>query len=180
MVGIGAAGDESYPLRPFAPVWAAARDAGLHLVHHAGEDQGPESIRAAIAVGGTERLGHGIRVLEDDDLATEVRERGIPIEVCPSSNVALGLVGSFAAHPLPELRAAGLIVTINTDIPAIVGTALAEEYRRVREAFGYDDRVVAGFARAAVSASFAPGPTKRRLHEQIDTWLGEHPPGVRS
>jgi adenosine deaminase len=119
-------------------------------------------------------------VLDDADLVAEVRERRIPLEVCPSSNVALGLTGSLPAHPLPRLRAAGLIVTINTDIPAIAGTCLAEEYRRVRDTFGYDDAALAGFARAAVDASFAPEPTRHRLRQEIDGWLGEHPPGVRS
>lgn len=171
VAGIGLAGDESYPLRPFAQVCDAARDAGLHLAHHAGECRGPESIREAITLGHTERLGHGIRVLDDEELVAEVRERAIPLEVCPTSNVALGLAASFPAHPLPRLRDAGLTVTVNTDIPAIVGTSLTGEYRRVRDTFGYDDAVLAGFARAAINASFAPAATKARLLRQTDAWL---------
>ena len=171
VVGIGLAGDEAYPLRPFAAVCDAARDAGLHLVHHAGESAGAASIREALTVGHAERLGHGIRVLDDADLVAEVRERAIPLEVCPSSNVALGLVESLPAHPLPALRDAGLVVTLNTDIPAIAATSLTEEYRRVRDAFGYTDAVLAELALAGVDASFAPTGTRTRLRREIAAWL---------
>jgi adenosine deaminase len=171
VVGIGVAGDESYSLMPFAGVLDAARDAGVRLVHHAGETQGPDSIREAIGAGHAERLGHGIRVLDDPDLVAEVRERAIPLEVCPSSNVALGLAGSFGAHPLPRLRDAGLVVTVNTDIPSIAGTSLTEEYARIRAAFGYDDAVLAELSRATIDASFAPAATKERLHRAADAWL---------
>lgn len=171
VVALGVAGEESYPLAPFAEVFDAAKSAGLHVVHHAGESCGPESIREAIELGGAERLGHGIRVLDDDDLVATVRERAIPLEVCPSSNVALGFADSIAAHPLPALREAGLVVTVNTDIPNVIGTSLAEEYARIRDAFGYDDTVLADLARASIGASFAPEATKARVHREIDAWL---------
>lgn len=171
VIGVGLAGEESYPLAPFAEVFAAAADAGLHIVHHAGECEGPGSVREAITVGRTERLGHGIRVLEDPDLTAEVRERGIPLEVCPSSNVALGIVDGLAAHPLPRLREAGLAVTLNTDIPSIIGTTLTEEYARAGDAFGYDDAALAELARASIDASFAPEETKRALRREVDAWL---------
>lgn len=176
VVGLGLAGDEAYPLAPFAPVLDAARDVGLHLVHHAGESRGPDSIREALTLGHAERLGHGIRILDDPDLVAEMRERAVPLEVCPSSNVALGFAPSFRAHPLPRLREAGLVVTLNTDIPAIIGTSLAEEYDRVREAFGYDDLVLADLARASIDASFAPSALKARLRREVDEWLGGDPP----
>jgi adenosine deaminase len=171
VVGVGVAGEESYPLAPFSEVFEAARDAGLHVVHHAGETCGAASIREAIGPGGTERLGHGIRVLDDAELVAEVRDRAIPLEVCPSSNVTLGLADSLAAHPLPRLRDAGLVVTLNTDIPSIAGTTLSEEYARVRDAFGYDDEVMAEFARASIEASFAPAGTKERLLGEVEAWL---------
>jgi adenosine deaminase len=171
VVGIGLAGEETYPLRPFARVCQAASDAGLRLVHHAGECCGPPSIREAITIGRAERLGHGIRVLDDTDLVAELRERAIPLEVCPSSNVALGLVESLPAHPLPALRDAGLIVTVNTDIPALVATSLSREYQHVRDTFRYDDHTVADLARAAVDASFASPATKASLHRDINAWL---------
>jgi adenosine deaminase len=175
VIGIGMAGEESHPLAPFAEVLDAARDAGLHLLHHAGETRGPDSIREAITIGHAERLGHGIRVLDDPDLVAEVRELGIPLEVCPSSNVALGLAESFGAHPLPRLRDAGLPVTVNTDIPMIAGTSLAEEYARIRTAFGYDDQALSDLSRATIEASFAPAATKERLRRETDAWLGGTP-----
>ncbi|MEU5876891.1 adenosine deaminase [Spirillospora sp. NPDC047279] len=171
VVAVGLAGDEAFAGDPFTEVFAAARDAGLHVVHHAGEAEGAASIRQAITAGRTERLGHGVRVLDDPDLVAEVRDRGIPLEVCPSSNVALGFAPSLAEHALPRLREAGLKITINTDIPVMIGTPLAGEYARVRDTFGYDDDVLAGFARAGADASFAPDATKTRLHAEIDAWL---------
>lgn len=172
VVAVGLSGDEAYPGDPFAAVFRAARAAGLHVVHHAGEAAGPDSIRQAITAGGAERLGHGIRVLEDEALTAEVVALGIPLEVCPHSNVLLGLVPSLARHPLPRLLDAGLLVTVNTDIPAMTGAGLAEEYRQLRDSFGYDDAVIAGLARAGVRASFAPADLKARLLSGIDAWLG--------
>jgi adenosine deaminase len=171
VVAIGLAGDEAYPLQPFAAVLDAARDAGVQLVHHAGEGGGPDSIREAIHVGHAERLGHGIRVLDDPALVDELRERALPLEVCLSSNVALGFVPTLSAHPLPRLRDAGLAVTVNTDIPVAIGTSTATEYARVRGAFGYDGAVLAELAHAATRASFAPPATKKDLQAQIDAWL---------
>lgn len=171
VIGVGLAGEESYPLRPFAAVLDAARDSGLHLVHHAGEACGPDSVREAVSVGHAERIGHGIRVLEDDELVTELRERGIALEVCMSSNVALGFTPAPAAHPLPRLREAGLAVTVNTDIPAIIDTSLADEYARIRDTFGYPDEVLAEFAVATADASFAPEATKARLRAGTAEWL---------
>ena len=171
VIGIGLAGDEAHPLAPFAEVLDAARDAGLRLVHHAGETCGAASIREAIDVGHTERLGHGIRVLDDPELVAEVRDRAIPLEVCPSSNIALGLAKSFDTHPLPLLRDAGLRVTVNTDIPLTTGTTLTDEYARIRTAFGYDDAALADLSRTTIDASFAPAATKSRLHAETAAWL---------
>ncbi|MGY0234509.1 adenosine deaminase [Longispora urticae] len=171
VVAIGLAGDEAFPGDPFADVFAAARDRGVHVVHHAGEACGPDSIRQAVTTGRTERIGHGITILDDPDLVAEVRERGLALEVCPSSNVALGFAPSLAEHPLPRLRDAGLVVTINTDIPSLIGTPLAVEYARVRDAFGYDDAVLAELARNGIGASFAPDGVKERVRAGIDAWL---------
>ncbi|WP_245930226.1 adenosine deaminase [Allonocardiopsis opalescens] len=171
VVGIGVAGDESHPLAPFAEVVDAAAAAGVRLVHHAGECAGAASVREAVGLGRAARIGHGFRVLEDPAAVAELRERAIPLELCPSSNVALGLVPSLAAHPLPALVAAGLAVTLNTDVPAAARTTLAEEYRRVRDAFGYGDAELAGFARTAADASFAPTRVRAELHAGIDGWL---------
>ncbi|CAM02886.1 adenosine deaminase [Saccharopolyspora erythraea NRRL 2338] len=171
VAGIGMAGEESYPLEPFADVLDAARDAGVALVHHAGEACGADSIREAIHTGHAQRIGHGIRVLDDPALTAEIRDRGIALEVCPSSNVLLGFAASPDAHPLAHMRAAGLAVTVNTDIPAIAGTTLTDEYALVRDTFGYDDHDLAALARTAVQACFADEQTKRDLHHGIDAWL---------
>jgi adenosine deaminase len=171
VVAVGLAGDESYPGDPFVEVFRAARQAGLHVVHHAGEAAGPASIRQAITAGGAERIGHGIRTLDDQILVTEVRERRIPLEVCVSSNVLLGLAASPADHPLPQLRSAGLGITVNTDLPAITGSGLAAEYRLLRDTFGYRDAVLAELAHSGVAASFAPYELKVELHAGIDEWL---------
>ena len=171
VIGLGLAGDEAHPAAPFAEVFAAARDSGLHVVHHAGETVGPHSIREALDLGYTERLGHGIRVLDDPELVAVVRDRGIPLEVCPTSNVILGLAPSLAAHPLPRLRDAGLAVTLNTDIPNVTGTSLTDEFARARTAFGFTDPELAQLNHAAIDASFAPEATKARLHRQTDAWL---------
>lgn len=175
VIAIGMAGDESYPLAPFTKVLDAAREAGLRLVHHAGETRGPESVREAVGVGHAERLGHGIRVLDDPELVALVRDRGIPLEVCPSSNVTLGLTPTFAGHPLPRLREAGLAVTVNTDIPMIAGTSITEEYARIRTAFGYSDEVLAELARTTIEASFAPAAVRERLLRETTAWLDGGP-----
>ncbi|MEV0584307.1 adenosine deaminase [Nonomuraea sp. NPDC050310] len=160
VVAVGLAGDERHSLKPFAGVLREARDLGLHLVHHAGESAGAESVREALEVGMAERIGHGIRVLDDPALVAEVRERGVPLEVCPTSNVMLSLVGSMAEHPLARLVEAGLVVTLNTDGE----TSLGGEYRVAAEVFGLD---VGELARASVRASFAPAAVKERVLAEI-------------
>ncbi|REF00882.1 adenosine deaminase [Thermomonospora umbrina] len=175
VVAVGLAGDEAFDGAPFAEVFDAARASGLHVVHHAGEAAGPASIRQAITSGRAERIGHGIRILDDDALVAEVRDRRLPLEVCPSSNVALGFAPSPAEHPLPRLRDAGLVVTVSTDIPALIGTPLAAEYGGLREVFGFDDAVIAELAAAGVDASFAPAATKARLRAEIAAWSAGPP-----
>ena len=171
VVAIGMAGEERHPIAPFAELLDAARDAGVRLVHHAGEDAGPDSIVEALDLGHAARIGHGIRCLESPALVARLRDEGVPLEVCPSSNVGLGLVPSWPEHPLPRLVDAGLRVTVNTDVPASVGTDLVAEYERIRLVFGYDDAALAALARAGVAASFASDATKTELHAAIDDWL---------
>jgi adenosine deaminase len=167
VIAVGLAGDEAYPAGPFAEVLQAAREAGLHLVHHAGETAGADSVWDALRVGHAERIGHGIRALDDPILVAELRTRRVPLEVCPSSNVLLGVVPSLARHPLPRLVEAGLAVTLNTDGE----TSLAAEYERVREVFGYGDTELAHLAHASVEASFAPTELKDEIRAGIDLWM---------
>ncbi len=172
VVGVGLAGEERYPVGPFAEVFARARAAGLRVVHHAGEQCGPESVVDALRVGLAERIGHGISVLGDPGVLAEVRDRRVPLEVCPTSNVVLGLVGSLAEHPLPRLLAAGVVVTLNTDVPNVTGMTLTDEFVQARAVFGLSDVELAGLSLAAVDASFASPGTKSRLRVAIADWLG--------
>ena len=173
VVALGLAGDEAHPGEPFAGVFEAAAEAGLHRVPHAGEAAGPQSVREALSLLRAQRLGHGFRALEDPGLVAELRARGVALEVCPSSNVALGLVPSYGEHPLPRLLDAGLAVTLNTDVPAMTGVPLAAEYERARGAFGLGDAALAGLARAGVEASFADEATKAGLRQGIGAWLAD-------
>ncbi len=171
VIGIGLAGEEAYPATPFAEIFDQAHDLGLHVVHHAGETCGPPSIREAITVGRAERLGHGIRVLDDPELVAQARDLGMALEVCPSSNVLLGLAESFAAHPLPRLIDAGLRVTLNTDIPNLTATSLTDEFTLARDTFGLTDSELAALNHAAIDASFASPATKEKLHVATAQWL---------
>ncbi|MGH3646709.1 MAG: adenosine deaminase [Micromonosporaceae bacterium] len=172
VIGIGLAGDESYPLAPFGEVCRAARNAGLRNVHHAGEAAGSGSIREALSIGLADRIGHGITVLQEPALVVELRDRGIALEVCPSSNVALGFAKSLATHPLPRLREAGLAVSLHTDIPSLVHTTLTSEYESMRQTHGYPGETLAELATGSIDASFAPDSTKARVRREIAEWLG--------
>ena len=173
VVGFGLGGDEKHPPEQFAEVFHVAIDGGLHSVPHAGETGGPESIRGAIHELRAERIGHGISVLDDETLVEELKTRGIALEVCLTSNVAIpARVPSIDRHPLPDLMAAGLMVTLNADTPAIFATPIASEYQLARETFGLDDAALAGLAQASVTASFADADTKTSLRRAIDSWLG--------
>ncbi|MGX7679430.1 adenosine deaminase [Jatrophihabitans sp. DSM 45814] len=171
VVGIGLAGEESHPIDQFEAVFRRAMAYNIHLVHHAGEACGPESIRTALGVGRAERIGHGITVLQDPELVAEMRELKIPLEVCPSSNVALGFARSIEGHPIHEMRSQGLVVTLNADIPSATNSPLLKEFELVRAEFNYDDESIAELNRAAIDASFAPAETKLRLHRSTNDWL---------
>ncbi len=171
VVALGLAGAEAQSGLPVAEVFRRARAEGLHSVPHAGEATGPESIREAIDLLEAERIGHGIRAIESPDLLAELCERRIPLEVCPTSNVMLGNVASFDEHPLLQLLDAGVIVTLNSDDPAMFHSTVTQEYEVAREVFGLDDEALASLARAGVRASFADDGLKAELDADIDAWL---------
>jgi adenosine deaminase len=163
VVGIGLGGDEArYPPELFERAYRIGRDGGLHGVVHAGEAAGPASVRAAVERLGAERIGHGVRALEDPAVVELLAGRAIPLEICPTSNRLTGAVPRGAVHPLGELDAAGCVVTIDADDPALFGTTLLDEYRSVAAAFGED--AIVRFARNAIDASFAGPAAKARLH----------------
>ncbi|HEX9122676.1 MAG TPA: adenosine deaminase [Actinomycetota bacterium] len=171
VIGVGLGGDERHPPEAYAELFHRATDAGLHSLPHAGETAGPASIRGALDSLRAERLGHGIRCLEDERLVTELRDRRIPLEVCPTSNVMTRVVRSMGAHPLPRLLDAGLVVTLNSDDPSMFSSPLTGEYELVRETFGLDDEVLGAIARNGVRASFADDALKADIEQGIDGWL---------
>ncbi len=157
LVGFGLAGIEDDRARhreAFRDVFRAAVAAGLHSVPHAGETTGPETIWEALDGLKAERIGHGIGCLTDPRLVARLRDEGIPLEVCPTSNVRTRQVPSLADHPLPRLLAEGLRVTVNSDDPPMFGTSLTAEYQAIAEAFDLGEETIAGLARTAEEAAF--------------------------
>ncbi len=168
LVGFGLGGPEIGVPRPqFAPHFAQARAAGLRSVPHAGESTGPQTVRDAIEHLGAERVGHGIAAAQDPALMALLAERGIVLEVCPTSNVRTRSVPSLAEHPLPTLVAAGVPVTINSDDPPMFGTTISREYEVAADLLGLDRAGVVDLARAAVDASFAPDAVKAGLRSEL-------------
>lgn len=160
VVGIHLGGPEHlFPPAMFAPVFERARDAGLHVCAHAGEALGPESVRDAIELLGAERIGHGIRAVEDAGLVGELAHRRVPLEVCPTSNLATGVTGSLQEHPLPDLLRAGVAVSISTDDPTFFGTTLTDELLAV-SAMGVPEVEVLELMRNGFRHAFAEAAEK--------------------
>lgn len=164
IVGFGIAGDEKAG-RPadFRYAFDMAREAGLRLTAHAGEWGGPESVRAALAELNPERIGHGVRAIEDLALVDELAETGVVLEVCPGSNIALGLYPDWRAHPIAELDRRGVKVTISTDDPPFFHTTMAREYDRLAEALDWDSGQFMRIARQSLDAAFCDADTKARI-----------------
>jgi aminodeoxyfutalosine deaminase len=170
VVALGLGGmEQGHPPEPFAAHFAAVAQAGLHRVAHAGEHAGPASVRAALDVLGAERIGHGVRAIEDPALVAELAARGTPLEVCPSSNVCLGVVPDLAAHPFDRLRRAGVAVSLNSDDPPLFSTTLLDEYLRLAATFGYTRRDLAALARASFEHSFLPPAEKQAWLARLAT-----------
>jgi adenosine deaminase len=168
VVAFGLGGPEAgHPPEKFADAFARARAAGLPSVPHAGETDGPRSIWGALQTLGAVRIGHGVRCLEDPRLVTELRDRRIPLEVCPTSNVCLGVAPDIGRHPLPRLLAEGLYVTINSDDPPMFNTTLTDEYLAAARAFGLDAAAVRGLVLGAVRATLLPADERDRLEREF-------------
>jgi aminodeoxyfutalosine deaminase len=169
LIGFGLGGPEVGVPRPqFKPHFDAARAAGLRSLPHAGETTGPETVWDALRHLGAERIGHGTSSAQDPELLAHLAEHRIPLEVCPSSNIATRAVASLEEHPLRAFREAGVVVTINSDDPPMFGTTLNREYAIAADLLDLDEAGVADLARTAVEVSFAPDDVKARILAEID------------
>ncbi len=165
---LGLSGSERlYPNEPYREHFAAAQREGLRRVAHAGEHAGPESIRSVLEVCAAERIGHGVRAVEDPALVEELRAAQVPLEVCPTSNVCLMVTPDLASHPFDRLYRSGLALSVNSDDPAFFNTNLTLEYLRLHQTFGYSAAELAGFSLAALRQSFLPEPERVALEESF-------------
>lgn len=169
IVGFGLAGDEKMGSpKDFAWSFDCAREAGLRLTAHAGEWGGPQSVRDAINDLGVERIGHGVRAIEDLALVDELAERGIVLEVCPGSNVALGLYPDVRRHPIGQLYERGVKVTVSTDDPPFFHTTMAREFDQLNAAFDWDEGVFDTLNRTALDAAFCDADTRARIAKILE------------
>lgn len=172
MVAIDLAGNEAeFPTDPFYGVIKEARQSGLHVTIHAGEWGPATNVKQAIEELGAERVGHGVRVLEDADIVTLARERGTAFEVCVTSNYQSGVVGSLETHPLMKMFDAGLNVTINTDDPSISRITLSHEYYTVCEDLRMPQNILRQRILAAANACFLGEHEKGKLVAQLQNDL---------
>lgn len=172
VVGFGLSNDERRGrAEDFAPAFAIAARAGLIAAPHGGELAGPGSVRACVDSLGAQRIGHGVRAVDDPALVDRLAQDGVTLEVCPVSNVRMGVADTPADVPLASLVTAGVPVALGADDPLLFGTRLVGQYDFAREVCGFDDATLAELARCSVRASCAPAETRRRLLEGIDAWL---------
>ncbi|MBI4751426.1 MAG: adenosine deaminase [Acidobacteria bacterium] len=168
-IGVGIGGAEAgFPPRLFESHMSRARAAGLHSVAHAGEAAGPESVWEALRVTKSERLGHGVRSIEDAALIEYLRETQTPLEVCPTSNLCTGVYESYAAHPLRQLCDAGLAVTIGSDDPPFFGSSLSDEYVHLLTDFGFSRQDVCRLSCNAIDYSFLPSDRKTAYGREFE------------
>jgi aminodeoxyfutalosine deaminase len=169
LVAFGLGGPEIGVPRPqFQRHFEAARAAGLRSVPHAGETTGPQTIWDALRLLGAERIGHGTSAVQDPELLAHLAEAGIPLEVCPSSNVATRAVATLDEHPIRAFRDAGVVVTVNSDDPPMFNTTLNREYEIVADLLDLDEQGLRDLAKAAVDAAFLDEGEKAALRAEID------------
>ncbi|MCR9122056.1 MAG: adenosine deaminase [Phyllobacteriaceae bacterium] len=164
ITGFGMAGDERmHHPKDFARAFDIARDAGLRITVHAGELAGAQSVRDALDHLRPERIGHGVRAIEEPALVERLAEEGIVLEICPASNIALEVFADYASHPFNRLRDAGVKVTLNSDDPPHFHSSLAHEYRITRDHFGLDDAALTAITHTAIDAAFCDDETRGTL-----------------
>lgn len=178
VIGIGLGGYEvGAPPEPFADVFAAAKEAGLLSLPHAGESVGPSSVWGALNALQADRIGHGVRAIEDPALLQVLKERQVPLEVSLTSNQCLHIYESVADHPFPKLDKLGLLLTVNSDDPPLFNTTLTREYRLLAEEFGYGAVDIARIARNAFAVSAAEPVLKAEMLAEFDEWVKANLPG---
>ena len=172
VVALGLGGDEANnPAERFAPAFDRAHDAGLPCVPHAGEVEGPDSIWSALKVLHATRIDHGVTCMQDAALVAELRDRKIALDVCPSSNVRLGIAPSIEEHPLRRMFEAGLNVTIGSDDPPMFNTTLTDEYLAVCKAYGWGVDEIERLSLNAVHASLLPDQEMSELEQRVGSEL---------
>lgn len=176
-VGFGLGGNEvAAPPEPFAHAFLEAKKAGLWSLPHAGETMGPASVWGAIRELQADRIGHGVRAIEDPVLIAELRERQIPLEVNLTSNICLHIYPSLQSHPFVNLDETGLLLSLNSDDPPLFNTNLVNEYLLAHKHYGYHKADLARLARQAIKVIAAEEPLKSALLAEFDDWSAEHVP----
>jgi aminodeoxyfutalosine deaminase len=169
VIAFGIGGDErAGPPEWFAAVYVRAAENGLHLTAHAGESAGPDSIWGALNLK-AERIGHGLTAGQDPELIEELAKRQVPIEVCVTSNLRTGCCAEIVKHPVRSYFDEGMMLTLNSDDPAMFRTSLVEEYALVQEAFGFTDEHLRELARNSFEASFLPPEKKIEFLNLLDS-----------
>ncbi|KWX02737.1 adenosine deaminase [Carbonactinospora thermoautotrophica] len=177
VVGFGLSNDERRgTAAEFERAFRIAQRAGLMAVPHAGELLGARSVREALDLLGAQRLGHGVRAVEDPALVERIASAGITLEVCPASNVALGVAAKPGDVPVRQLFEAGVPIALGADDPLLFGSRLVEQYEIARREHGLSDAELAELARASIRGSAAPDEVKKRLLAGVDAWLADEDP----
>lgn len=172
IVSFGLHNDEvGHPPQDFVTSFAAAKELGLLSTPHAGELESGQFVADSIDLLGADRVQHGVRSFEVPGLVERIAESGVCLDVCPTSNLMLGVFESFEVHPLPALLDAGVRCSLNADDPLLFGPGLLEEYDLVRREFGFDDERIATMARASIECGGAPAEVKAAALSGIDAWL---------
>ncbi len=169
VVAFGLGGDELRgPAELFGEVYREARALGLHTIAHAGETGGAESVRQAVELLGVERIGHGLAAARSPEVTALVGDRKIPLEACPTSNLAMGLIPRFADYPLPFFLGAGVPLTLNSDDPALFASSIEQEFMQAAESFALTRQQLVQLCKNAARAAFLPAEEKEPLLEAID------------
>lgn len=178
VVGFGLSNDERRgDTAEFGAAFGIARRAGLALVPHAGELLGADAVAETLDAMSPDRLGHGVRAVEDDAVLGRVVEAGVALEVCPGSNVSLGVYAAAPDVPLRRLVDAGAVVALGADDPLIFGSRLVDQYEAARSVHGFDDAGLAALARSSLAASRAPEAVRDEAERDIEAWLAADAPG---